>query len=382
MNVVKCENSHFFDSDKHDKCPHCGSVAKNVEKPKAEKLSADKIALSINNFKLKLSYGYFPIHNIEYHNGMVKFYNRINPRDGGRHYPEHFFDEFELILNDEQINDLNKIIYSLEFVKDSLVETPKIFNDGEPSKSYNKLITDDGITYLIKNARLLISFFEEICDFPEIDTIIHNHNIQCKCEFHSYVSLYQLKSNQGSDKLKFLGLKCQKCNYQEIYDFLIPNEPEEQGEIISYEVTTVDEMNNNVSVNRYTPTEFKMFRNKDFLKNYFSTLDIYPETIRLFIESQNKDILIGKKSFFVGRSSDCDIQFDESLVSRIHVIFYYNDGTWFIEDLSSKNGVWLNDVKLEPMKMYRLKENDIIDLAHSEKLIFFKDNEDTEVLLI
>ncbi len=292
MNIVKCENSHFFDSEKHDKCPHCGSVAKKFKKQKAENLSAEEINLLIKSFKLKLSYGDFPVHNVEYHNGTVKFYNRINPRDGGRRYPEHFFDEFQLILNDEQINHLNKIICSLEFVKYSADETPKIFNDGEPSKSYYKLITDDGITNLIEDAHFLVEFFEEICNYPEIE--------------NSFNNIIDLRSVRLT----------------------------------------------------------------------------YPEKISLFIVSKNKDAFVEKTSFFVGRSPECDIRFDASLVSRIHAIFCYNAGTWYIQDLSSTNGVWINDVKLEPMKMYRLKENDIIDLAHSEKLIFFKDNEDTEVLLI
>ncbi len=261
-----------------------------------KKLNAAQVNLSTNGFKLKLSYGYFPIHNVEYHNGTVKFYNRINSRDGGLHYPEHFFDEFELILNEEQKNNLNKIIFSSEFVRDFSTETPKIYFDGAPSKSYYKLITDEGITYLIEESSLFTDFFEKICDFPEYE---------------------------------------------------------------------------NVDNKKVNPKSFDWV---DIFGN--QTLEIYPDIIRLSIESQNKDIHVEKTSFFVGRSSDCDIQFDESLVSRIHAIFYYNDGTWYIEDLNSKNGVWINEIKLEPMKKHLLKRNDVIDLAHTEKLIFFKDDED------
>ncbi|MDD6071502.1 MAG: FHA domain-containing protein [Clostridiales bacterium] len=31
MNLVKCDNEHFFDSDKFDSCPHCANLLANVK---------------------------------------------------------------------------------------------------------------------------------------------------------------------------------------------------------------------------------------------------------------------------------------------------------------------------------------------------------------
>lgn len=39
MNVIRCRNGHFFDSDSYGTCPHCGEIANitKVEQPKEEK---------------------------------------------------------------------------------------------------------------------------------------------------------------------------------------------------------------------------------------------------------------------------------------------------------------------------------------------------------
>ena len=31
MNLVKCDNEHFYDSDKFDSCPHCENLKANVK---------------------------------------------------------------------------------------------------------------------------------------------------------------------------------------------------------------------------------------------------------------------------------------------------------------------------------------------------------------
>ena len=30
MNLVKCDNAHFYDADKFDSCPHCANLSANV----------------------------------------------------------------------------------------------------------------------------------------------------------------------------------------------------------------------------------------------------------------------------------------------------------------------------------------------------------------
>ncbi len=47
----------------------------------------------------------------------------------------------------------------------------------------------------------------------------------------------------------------------------------------------------------------------------------------------------------VGRGSDCDIQIDAALVSRVHASLQYQDGSWWVIDEQSTNGVYADGKK-------------------------------------
>ena len=38
MNITRCENGHFYDGDKHERCPQCGPVGGNNAKPEERKM--------------------------------------------------------------------------------------------------------------------------------------------------------------------------------------------------------------------------------------------------------------------------------------------------------------------------------------------------------
>ncbi len=63
----------------------------------------------------------------------------------------------------------------------------------------------------------------------------------------------------------------------------------------------------------------------------------------------------------IGRHPDCGIQLDSNMVSRFHARVSEDDGTFFIEDLGSGNGTFLNGQKAE-MKQ-PLEEGDRIKLG-------------------
>jgi len=56
---------------------------------------------------------------------------------------------------------------------------------------------------------------------------------------------------------------------------------------------------------------------------------------------------IRKDEFYIGRSSDSDIKIHDTLISRIHTRFYLEDGKWFIDDLNSTNGTWVEGQRIE-----------------------------------
>jgi pSer/pThr/pTyr-binding forkhead associated (FHA) protein len=48
----------------------------------------------------------------------------------------------------------------------------------------------------------------------------------------------------------------------------------------------------------------------------------------------------------VGRGESCQIRVDDTYVSQVHARVYGKDGTWFVEDLGSTNGTYVNDRRL------------------------------------
>ncbi len=44
----------------------------------------------------------------------------------------------------------------------------------------------------------------------------------------------------------------------------------------------------------------------------------------------------------IGRGTDADVVLPERQVSRYHLKIHYRDGRYFLEDLDSKNGTFLN----------------------------------------
>ncbi len=45
----------------------------------------------------------------------------------------------------------------------------------------------------------------------------------------------------------------------------------------------------------------------------------------------------------IGRADACHVRLDDTYVSQVHARLYGKNGTWFVEDLGSTNGTYLND---------------------------------------
>ena len=69
---------------------------------------------------------------------------------------------------------------------------------------------------------------------------------------------------------------------------------------------------------------------------------------------------LGADEIVVGRGSDCDIQIDRDSVSRRHARVYRVDDQWFVEDLGSTNGSYINDV---PIQRSPLRDGDFVKIG-------------------
>lgn len=94
-----------------------------------------------------------------------------------------------------------------------------------------------------------------------------------------------------------------------------------------------------------------------------------PKILLKFEASVIKEIKLDKPAYTVGRKDDNDIVLDNATVSGHHCKLYEAGGTWFVEDLSSTNGTFVNGKKVLKAG---LRPNDTIGVV-KYLLIFMAD---------
>jgi two-component system cell cycle response regulator len=69
---------------------------------------------------------------------------------------------------------------------------------------------------------------------------------------------------------------------------------------------------------------------------------------------------LGTDEIVVGRGADCDILIDRDSVSRRHARVFRVDDQWYVEDLGSTNGSYINDV---PIQRSPLRDSDYVKIG-------------------
>lgn len=82
----------------------------------------------------------------------------------------------------------------------------------------------------------------------------------------------------------------------------------------------------------------------------------------------NKNYPVEQDQLVIGREDHCDIVLRERQISREHIKILRIDGHYFVEDLASRNGTWVNGKKLEGRQ--ELYDNDEIHIALAVRLQF------------
>ena len=112
-----------------------------------------------------------------------------------------------------------------------------------------------------------------------------------------------------------------------------------------------------LSLPRYSqPDQVDIQEVKIFVVEQSVTLNIPLETSELIIGRTHGDV-----------RADIDLGPYEAVskgVSRRHARLLHQDDKWLLEDLSSLNGTFVNEVKLEPQSLVALKNDDIIRCGH------------------
>lgn len=101
---------------------------------------------------------------------------------------------------------------------------------------------------------------------------------------------------------------------------------------------------------------------------------LYPDILVLMFEGNEYQVHINKRCVLVGNErADNDFWVDSERVGWQHAEFLYEDDKWYIRDLHSEHGTWLNGKQMEPDVKYLLYKEDEIDFAHEKKVYFFKE---------
>ncbi|MBQ4630499.1 MAG: FHA domain-containing protein [Clostridia bacterium] len=82
-----------------------------------------------------------------------------------------------------------------------------------------------------------------------------------------------------------------------------------------------------------------------------------------------------KEVAYIGRSKKCQIYIDDPHMSKSHARIFLRDGHFYIEDLGSTNGSYLNGRKL-PRQAIRLKDTDKLTFGNIS--FIFVDNMGSE----
>ncbi len=94
----------------------------------------------------------------------------------------------------------------------------------------------------------------------------------------------------------------------------------------------------------------------------------------LLVQGQAKTYELKQGDNILGRLPECDIQIDSSMVSRKHARVYPEDGKFFIEDLNSGNGSFVNGQRIAGPTL--LRTNDRIKFG---PILFRYDGGDSEL---
>ena len=88
--------------------------------------------------------------------------------------------------------------------------------------------------------------------------------------------------------------------------------------------------------------------------NIKKTIKLINEDVVLEIEDGD---IVGRE--YIGKEDLNNI----SSISRRHALFSYDKKNWYIEDLKSTNGIYINEIKIQINSKIQIKHNDKISLS-------------------
>ncbi len=78
-----------------------------------------------------------------------------------------------------------------------------------------------------------------------------------------------------------------------------------------------------------------------------------------------KHVLLARH--LVGRGGFCPLRLQDRYSSQEHAVFWFADGRWWIRDLDSRNGTWLDSSRLEPNQANALSVGSVVAFGNPKQ---------------
>lgn len=125
----------------------------------------------------------------------------------------------------------------------------------------------------------------------------------------------------------------------------------------------IDSKENQKNINDNYPKDEAEIQNNKFEETVFMDSFIFKANACL-VDNNGTKIDIEKEDFVIGRNSEkCDLVVNSNTVGREHAIIKYIDSEYYIEDLQSKNGTFVNNLKIESGVSIKINNKDEIAFA-------------------
>src|SRR5438067_12659796 len=87
-------------------------------------------------------------------------------------------------------------------------------------------------------------------------------------------------------------------------------------------------------------------------------MDFLP--LRLVLQGTSYVVEVSQSPAVLGRHTRCDVRLPFPDISRQHCSFAYENGAWFVNDLQSLNGIFVNGVRVAQS---RLNDRDVLGIG-------------------